>query len=151
MSFLHINKLLQETDFYGKESSSKSSSPHPLNITRVASTSYVGYIASKTASVSTKMFYRLLLAYSALPASNICHSSSLTKCNDTRSLCCFCFKRPHLQTLVDWPSVTRPSPLGWGLGMRLSVIGASLSEPHNSKTALHNACVCLLAAIDRKF
>ena len=33
----------------------------------------------------------------------------------------------------------------------LIVIGASLSEPHTSGTALQDACVCLLAAIYRKF
>ena len=33
----------------------------------------------------------------------------------------------------------------------LSIIGASLSEPHTSETALHDACVCLLAAIYCKF
>ena len=31
------------------------------------------------------------------------------------------------------------------------LIGASLSEPHTSVTALQDACVCLLAAIYRKF
>ena len=31
------------------------------------------------------------------------------------------------------------------------MIGASLSEPHTSGTALQDACVCLLAAIYRKF
>ena len=32
-----------------------------------------------------------------------------------------------------------------------SIFGASLSEPHTSVTALQVACVCLLAAIYRKF
>ena len=37
------------------------------------------------------------------------------------------------------------------LSKLLPIIGASLSEPHTSETALHDACVCLLAAIYCKF